>query len=347
MNKKNLALCDKDNRYTCRLQEYLEEKESFPFSVSVYNNLDSLEKDVRRGLVNGALINDEMLKDNYEEIENIFNCKNTMMMILGTGALIRGRAPVIRKFRSGETIRREILVCFSDYKSGSEKEGLATDSSPSVAGHRETKVISAYTPIGRSLQSSFSILLGQILSKKYPVLYMSLEPFSYLHEYTDKDGGNDITDLIYYMRSNHERLILRLESMTESIGGLDCIPPARMFSDLQEVSGSDWSELIKVLSDCGLYEYLILDLSDAIHSLADILRNSHIIYTITRPDNIAKVKLMAYEDSLKNMEYEDVINKTRKLEFPFFKKMPSNPASLIESDMTAYVRELITEDFDA
>ena len=345
MNRKILALCDKDNRYTCRLQEYLEEKESFPFSVSVYSDIESLSKDVKRGLISGALINDGMLMDSHEEIENIFNCENVMLMILGTGALKWGRAPIIRKYRSGETIRREILVCFSDYKSRSEKEGLIMDSSPSVAGHRETKVISAYTPIGRSLQSSFSILLGQLLSKKYPVLYLSLEPFSYLHEYTGRDGGNDITDLIYYMRSNHDRLILRLESMTENIGGLDCIPPARIFSDLQEVSGQDWIELIKTLSDCGLYEYLILDLSDAVNSLPDILRESHLIYTITRPDTVAKSKLMLYEDSLKNMEYEDVMNKTRKLEFPFFKKLPSDPSSLIESDMTGYVRELISEDF--
>ena len=46
MKKKMIALCDSDRHYLERLQENLEQKDSFPFAVDTYTSADVLEKNI-------------------------------------------------------------------------------------------------------------------------------------------------------------------------------------------------------------------------------------------------------------------------------------------------------------
>ena len=344
LNKKILALCDTDKRYTDKLRDLLEERESFPFSVSVYSDFENLKKDVKKGFINAVLLSEGFLEEDTAQSEEFFDDNRIMLMILGSGSVIRGKAPVIRKFRSGEFIRKEILGCFSDYKSCEEKDGKSAGPSPSMAGYRETKVICAYTPVGRCLQTTFSVLLGELMAKKHPVLYINAEPYSGLLGKGEFNQANDITDLIYYMRNNPEKMLLKLESMVVSLSGLDCISPVKTISDLHSINGDDWLSLLSTLRESGLYEYVIIDLSDGVIGLNDILRYGDIIYTVTRPDHMAETKMKIYEDSLKASDYGDILSKTKKLSFPFYQKLPSDPAELTGCEMKGAVLKIIEED---
>lgn len=70
------------------------------------------------------------------------------------------------------------------------------------------------------------------------------------------------------------------------------------------------------------------------------------MYTITRGDGISLAKMDQYEQGLRTMEYEDVLAKTKKIEFPVFKEIPIRFDELTYGDLAHYVRQYIIPDFE-
>mgnify|MGYP000125617885 FL=1 len=104
-------------------------------------------------------------------------------------------------------------------------------------------------------------------------------------------------------------------------------------------------QLFAEIEKCSDYEYLILDLTDGVADLWDILRSCTHVYTITRGDGVSLAKMDQYERGLRTMEYEDVLAKTRKIEFPVFKEIPIRFDELTYGDLARYVRQYIIPDF--
>lgn len=209
------------------------------------------------------------------------------------------------------------------------------------------KIIGIYTPVGRCLQTTFSFALGQILSKKAKVLYMNFERYSGLEALLKRSFQYDISDLVYYFQCAKEKLSLRLSSIVENIHGLDFVPPVQLYQSILGVHGQQWIELFAEIEKCSDYEYLILDLTDGVADLWDILRSCTHVYTITRGDGVSLAKMDQYERGLRTMEYEDVLAKTRKIEFPVFKEIPIRFDELTYGDLARYVKQYIISDEEA
>jgi cellulose biosynthesis protein BcsQ len=201
-----------------------------------------------------------------------------------------------------------------------------------------------YSPVGRDIQTSFSLLTGQYLAKKKRVLYLNLEPFSGLSEMLDNRVDRDITDLIYYLVSGKEKLRYKLESMVNNIGGLDYVSPAFSFLDLGQVSAENWLLLINTLRECGNYDYLIIDLSEIIQGLFDILKECDVVYTIAQKEGLGPAKLDQYEKLLKTEDLDSVIERTSRCELPLFNDLPSGFDELPYSKLASYVKQIVNED---
>ena len=241
----------------------------------------------------------------------------------------------IRKFQSADSIRKDILELCA--------EGGGSDAVFDNDGLK-TKLIGVYSPVGRDIQTSFSLLTGQFLAKKKRVLYLNLEPFSGLSELLDNRVDRDITDLIYYLVSGKEKLRYKLESMVNNIGGLDYVSPAFSFLDLGQVSAENWLLLINTLRECGNYDYLIIDLSEIIQGLFDILKECDVIYTIALKDGLGPVRLDQYEKLLKTEDLDSVIERTNRCELPVLGDLPSGFDELAYSKLASYVKQIVNED---
>ena len=67
--------------------------------------------------------------------------------------------------------------------------------------------------------------------------------------------------------------------------------------DFISVTKEEWIQLIREIEKGSDYEYLILDLSDAVQGLFDILRLCDVVYTLSRDDGFAMAKIKQYEES--------------------------------------------------
>ena len=242
----------------------------------------------------------------------------------------------IDKYQSVEAVVRKVLELASD-------AGLLPPAAR--AGGREgMKLIGVYSPVGRCLQTTFSFTLGQLLARKHRVLYLNFECFSGFGKMLRKEFQAELSDLIYFLHNRDGRFPYRLESMTQKLNGLDYIPPAFSCLDLQRVEKEEWLALLDELGQSGLYEYVILDLSEVINGLFDILKLCSRVYTIVRDDGFAAAKQEQYEALLTCLDHEDILENTKKCRLPLFRQLPQGLEGLTRGELADLVRGLIEED---
>ena len=91
------------------------------------------------------------------------------------------------------------------------------------------------------------------------------------------------------------------------------------------------------------YAYVVLDLSESMQGLFEILRLCTKVYTLTLEDRIAQGKLLQYEQILAMYEFGDVLGKTKRLCIPHICRLPEELEQLTKGDMADLVRRLIRE----
>lgn len=327
-----LAVCDAEEEYASKLTDYLNLKEGFPFQVRCFSTPERLVQFSKQQTVDVALVCEEYGKVLRNKMEI------PAVIILSKEKRIGEESEeVVWKYQSCEVLMKEILQI------------LATE--PEVGSHIlrtvQLKIIGLYSPVKRSLQTTFGLTLGQLLAKKGKVLYINLEGFSGLNVMLKHNFRRDLSDLLYYLQNGKLGLSYILGSMVESVNGLDILPPMLCQMDLISIDVKEWIRLFYEIEKSSDYEYLILDLSDSVQGLLEILRQCCIVYTMTADDGFAMAKIDQYEQMMKQCRYEDVLKKTSKCVLPQFSYLPKQLDRLTVSELAGVVKERIKEDFYA
>lgn len=324
-----LAVCDSETEYAYQLVDYFSNKKGFPFQVQLFTSPETLKEYASYHPISIALIGEkDFTKELKEEIPG-----NILVLEEGLGKEIKD-VKILDKYQSCEQLIRELL----DYV---VKEGIL---GRGVSNSKELKLIGVYSPVGKCLKTSFSFVLGQLLSKKHKVLYLNLESYSGLGKLLQKEFSTDMSELIYYLQNSTDKFIYRLGSMTQRAGELDVLPPFDSFLDFVSVSREEWIQLFQEIERGSDYEYLILDLSDGVQGLFDILRLCDVVYTLSREDGFAMAKIAQYEEVLKKSNYEDIWKKTKHCTIPVIKNLPPGLMQLTYTELAELVRERIMED---
>ena len=336
MRQKIFAICDMEEAYALRLMEYMLEKVKLPYTYHLFTRVEELEKFARQEEIAILLIAEsafKMLQEQYvrQQAAQIFVLQESDVSV-ETG--VEAGLGYVSKFQSpGKIVEAlsETVTGLPDWDNKTHEES-------------KVKLIGIYSPIKRCLQTSFALTMGQILAKKYRILYFNFECYSGFGQMLRREFAMDMMDLMYYFRCDQDRLYLRLPSMVQNINGLDYIPPIQSDLGWREVTGRQWLELCKKIAGIGQYEYIILDLDDGMEGLFDLLRQCYKIYTITKEDSFATAKISQYEQILKFNELEEIADKTVKCRFPVFKELPANLELMTHGELASYVKAIIKED---
>lgn len=328
--KKILALCDREEDYVYHMADYLEKKETFPFAVHVFTDTEQLKRFGDKDKVGLLLIAENSYEDDLKELFG-----NQIIILNESGNEAGDEIQNINKYQSSESIFRMVMNSYME-RGGDIYRRMATGN--------QMKIIGNYTPIGRCLQTTFALTMGQMLAKEHKTLYLNFENYSGFGTLLGKQYSVNITDALYYFNGEKDKLAYKLESLVESINGLDYIPPVLSYWDLQEVTGEQWLGLFQEIEKISDYEYLILDLSEQMKGLFDVLRECYRVFTIVREDGLAEAKIKQYEELLQAMNYEDIALKTTKWNPPVFHRLPQNLEQLTYGELAGYVRKMIEED---
>lgn len=201
-----------------------------------------------------------------------------------------------------------------------------------------TKVLGFYSPDGGDMQTTFALTYGQLLSKKSRVLYVSFAPFPCYPELVSGDAREDLMTLLYYLE--HERFGVTLQNAVRRIGEMHTLS-AKSGNNLVYITKEQWQTLLAELLRHGDYDYVLLDLKDSVQGLYDLLTRCRVVYTLTKGGEMAEQKLSQYKELLSSLAAEHILQKTRYLCLPMFRKLPSQAYELTGSELADYVQMVL------
>ncbi|MBO4609481.1 MAG: hypothetical protein J5696_06365 [Lachnospiraceae bacterium] len=303
-----LLLYDRDEEYAHLMGEYLLGCKGLPWKIAACTSAGDL-----LGIVNGRA--PEVLVTSascYDKCLEKIGAKHTIVLNDGT----TGVHGVTEKYQPAENTLRVILdICAEDEDAdGADFMSPAKD---------RAKLIGVFSPVRRCYQTTFSVLMGRLLSDRGRVLYLSFEFCEGCEELIPPEESRGLSDLMYFIKSPVNVFLLRFKSMVRSIAGLDYIPCALSGTDISDIPEAEWKLFLSRICDYGEYSYVILDLSESIRGIFSILRMCDRIYTLTRNDRVAKRKVESYENVLSLYNYEDVREKSIKCDPPSVNRVPS------------------------
>ncbi len=331
MDKRVLAILDSEESYAYRLMDFITGKKDIPFEIHVFTREDKFFSYAEKEEIECLLISENAYQQKVEKL------KIPHIIILSeNGNNLNKALRHINKYQSSENILREIMEYYTEKVQNAESF-LRT-------GNKKMCIIGIYTPVGRCLQTTFSLTLGQMLARQYKTLYLNFEAYSGLGRMLNREFKNDISDLAYYFSCAREKLFYRMESMMESINGMDFIPPADVYQSLTGIRGSSWIDLFEEIEKVSGYRFLILDLSDCLMDLWEVLQHCDHIYTIVRDDPLALAKVEQYERALESMKYGDITIKTTKWNLPVFRQLPLHFGELTYGELAGYIKREVFPD---
>lgn len=330
MRKPIFAICDEDKLYSGKIFEYIHERISESYEVILFTEVDAVERYMKNTKINVLLISEVF----RAIIRGTVNAEHVIILT----QTFREDEPVrgeVYKYSSADSILKSTMEICSEKKC-----------EPVVRNSRKPlSIIGVYSPIKRAFQTTFSVTLGQILAKKGKTLYLNFECFSGFDLLMATHNKSDLMDLLYFWGLGDENFSYRLGSVIEHIGALDYVPPVHSFAGLNDISASQWLHFLKAFENYTDYEYVILDLSENINGLFDILRMCKTVYSVTDERRISRAKMSQYEALLAECRYDDILDKTKKMNIPMFREIPDEYEMLPYSDLSAYIkRELAFEE---
>ena len=324
---KVLVLCDKEEEYVVLMSEFMRKHKNLPWEIHAYTNATDL-------LENEQEIEMLVVAENVygPQLQGLGN--DRLVVLNESGVRMAEDVVYVDKYQDAETVLRLLLEIYAE---------VADAPLPRLFTNNRITFIGNYSPVHRCMQTSFALTMSRLLAEKHRTLYLNFEHYAGITEMLPDMQTLDLADLLYFLNAEKDKFRLRFQSMVKRSGYLDYIPPMKSGQNLLAITPVEWKGLLQKIEELGEYEYVVLDLSESMQGMFDILRICHRVYTLTKEDKIAKAKLMQYEQVLSLYQYEDVWEKTKQLQLPYIRKLPQELEQLTKGDLAKLVQELINE----
>ena len=324
-----MVLCDPEEEYAQLMTEFLKKHKDLPWKIRTYTSVEDLLRTEKAAV--GLLVVSETAYS--EELQSI---QTPRIIVLNESGVVRWEGVrYVDKYQQAEEVLREILQLYIE---------VADKCPPRLRRKTDTIFVGNYSPVHRCMQTSFALTMSQLLAREHSVLYLNFEHYAGIAELLPDMQTLDMADLLYFLNADKDKFLLRMQMICRHVGNLDYIPPMKSGQNLLTITAAEWMKLLQKIEELGGYEYVILDLSESMQGLFDILRMCKRIFTLTREDRIAKSKLLQYEQLLSLCEYGDVLDKTKRLNLSHIQRLPEELEQLTRGDLAELVNDLLKGD---
>lgn len=203
------------------------------------------------------------------------------------------------------------------------------------------EIVAVCSPHGYDLQTGFALCYSLIRAEKKRTLYLD---FSYYSGFFGQDF-RDVGDLIYEMHKENVPMHVILAASVQTFGQLDYIPAVRVQMDLDDLTGKDFTELLRRVLQESEYELVVLNLSvrplflRAVYNCCDCmysLQREGILYDKAQARLLEDLGLESGQKELSNLKI---------VPMPAISGSFSMDASMYETmlfgEMAAFIREIL------
>lgn len=324
MEQRVLILCDPEEDYAQRMSDYMRRDKFFPWRVKVYTHASQLQECAKLQARDMLVIAESAYR------EEVLKLGMDKVVILNeTGIVKEQKLHNVNKYQKAEAVIQQLKELGGVLERPLE-EGMGA------------KLIGLYSPIRRCLQTSFGLCLGKLLSQRGKTLYLSFEAYSGVAGLNSREGV-DLSSLLYLL-ADEEQFVTGARRQISREDNLEYVSTMVNPQNLLLVGVEEWKKLLFGLQKHFGYEYIILDLSENVQGLFEILRMCTRVYSIHKDDPVAKRKMDQYEQLLSLLEYGDVREKTSICRLPLFRNIPTSIAGATKGDLADYVRRLVEKE---
>lgn len=324
-----LILCDAEEEYARLMSDYLKTCPDLPWEIHTYTKVSKLIEMEKNTEIAMLVVSESVYTEELQQLQSLCT------VLLNESGIVRyGQIQNINKYQRSDIVLKGLLQMYTEV-SGSEL--------PRLFDEENTIFIGMYSPVRRCRQTSFALTMSQMLAEHDRTLYLNFEHYAGITELLPDVQSRDLADLLYFLNSDKERFRLRMQTMIQKKGCLDYVPPMRSGQNLLSISEGEWLELLQRISEMDEYKYVVLDLSESMQGVYELLRRCKRVFTLTMEDRIAQSKVIQYEEMLALCEYQDVLKKTTKCCIPKFYKLPEELERYTRGDLANYVREKMND----
>lgn len=324
-----LVLYDTEEEYAQLMTDFLKKHRDLPWAIRTYTSREELFREEQSNEIAMLVVAESAY------VEEIKSLQSTCIVVLNESGIVRwDKVHNVNKYQKASRVLKELLEIYVD---------IADVQLPRIQTDCGTKLIGIYSPVRRCLQTSFAITMSRMLAETHKTLYLNFEHYAGLTELLPDRQTRDLADVLYFLTAEADKFRLRLQTMIQHKGELDYIPPMRVGQNLLTITASEWKLLLHKISELGDYEYVVMDLSENMQGLFEILRMCTKIFTLTKDDKMSESKLLQYEQVLELYEYKDVLDKSKRCRIPKLRRVPDALEQYTRGELAEYVRREIRE----
>lgn len=329
--KRTICICDREPEYSYQFMEVVNEKRTCPFIVKAFTSPQTLITYLRQDSADVILISPEF----YDITISRMTAARFFLLMDGRETVIPEGLSQIHKYQKADNILRDIL---KEYEITSIFSGSSS---------YDMQLYGVYSPLHRIGKTTFALAMCQELGKDKKVLYLNLESCSGFTDLMQREYSVDLTDLLYCARQEEGMLMSQLASAAQGFYNLDYIPPAKIPVELTDITAEEWNELLDQLIGSGIYDLIMIDFGEGIQGLLGLLARCDRIYMPVMDDFFSQSKLSQYEEMLETLDYQEIIEKTKRVYLPKQEVMMEGSVFRGESLWGSYhgfVKRLLEED---
>lgn len=293
MSSKNLVICDPETEYASRLASFLSGKKELALQVKIYKSLNQVQAVPEDMPIHVLIVSGEYP---YEQRRTV-NAGKVIVLSADRQDNLGENEISVYKYQSGNEIYKQMLqACAGDggdefLRTGKKEKG---------------KIIGIYSPVHRTGQTTFAINKGNEMSRDHNVLYLNLETYAGFGGHFPEERSRNLSALLYYAKQETGNLGIVLSTVVKSLGNLYYVPPVLYPDDIRSVTEREWICLFHEILRTSIYDILILDLSECIQGLYEILKICDTIYLPEADDRFAASKLAQFQECLHQTGYGEL-----------------------------------------
>ncbi|MEF9839607.1 MAG: hypothetical protein RR275_02070 [Lachnospiraceae bacterium] len=317
MGHRILAICDSELLYANNLMEMITQRKELTVEVRVFSVLEKLKLFSKEQSI------DILLIDELYSLEQRKEIKANRTFVITRGGETQGEEQEIMlyKYQSVERILEQIMQACME-----EAESMFL-----YYNKNKVKLWGVYSPIHRVGKTTFALTLGKQLAQEQKTLYINLEEYAGIGE-TFGNGSHTLADLLYYSKQEHSNIGMRMAGMVKQEEELEYIDPIPVSRDLKATTVEEWLLLFEKMKEKSIYENMILDFGESIQGLLELLKACDEIYMPMAEDRIAVAKMRQYEENLRILGEEKLMEKTHQIVLPRELELRNYVKQLLEKE---------------
>ena len=304
MKKIIVAMFDREG-YTKRLAEYLIHHCHAMLDVRLFTNIENMRQFLRRERVEMLLVGEKDWDSAWETEANVHR-----LIFLSDGDMVcEGTSrQIIFKYQSAESIVKELLSVIAEddtIQTGNVKVGI-----------RNAEFIGVYSPFGGAGASTFAYRMAKEYGVQYLTLYLNMELFDGMSIYQDRQhrditgaGRGGMSELIFYLQQNKDKLAVKIQALAQRQDGIDCIAAVEDYRDLYSMKVVDLRHLLQVLAEETEYQKILFDIGYLGESSLELMRHCDILYLPKAGSDIQQNKQSSFEQLLIREGDQDMLER--------------------------------------